>query len=156
MHEFQGLIKEYKRSLKLLRSAKVVPMEYTSMVSDTLYAIEIMETGKIPGTKWTVARWSKDKREVPVDPLMMTRYVANREPVASAPEWMALLLNKVTKNLTKREKEAYRLVRGEMYSFSQAAALMGCNKGSVQNFVTRAEKKIALVVRKQTYSEGVI
>jgi hypothetical protein len=29
----EGLIREYKKSLELLRSAKVVPMEYGSMVS---------------------------------------------------------------------------------------------------------------------------
>ncbi len=152
----QDLIKEYKKSLRLLRTAKAVPMCYGSMVSDTQYAIEIMETGRIPGTKWQVSRWAKDKREVPVDPMLMARYVGNREPVESAPEWMAGLLDRLMGRLTEREKDAFRLVRGQCYSFSQAAKLMGCNKGSVQNFVARAEKKIGFVVRKQTYSEGVV
>ena len=156
LHEFQGLIKEYKRSLKLLRSAKVVPMEYTSMVSDTLYAIEIMETGKIPGTKWTVARWSKDKREVPVDPMAMARYVANREPVASAPEWMVELLDKVMSSLTALERDAYELVRGRGYSFAQAGKLLGCSKGAAQSYIRRAEKKILLALRKQTIDKRVI
>ena len=154
MHEFHGLIKEYRKSLKLLRSAKAVPLHYGSMVSDTQFAIEIMETGKIPGTKWTVARWSRDKREIPVDPLQMARYITYPEPVKSAPEWMIKLLDEVMGSLTKREKDAYQLVRGQLYSFSQAATLMGCNKGSVQNFVARAEKKIGLVVRQQTMVKG--
>lgn len=133
----------------------MVPLHYGSMVSDTQFAIEIMETGKIPGTKWTVARWSKEKRDVPVDPIEMAKYVRNREPVKSAPEWKVKLLERLMSTLTQRERDAYELVRGQCYSFTQAAQLMGCNKGSVQNFVKRAEKKISLVVRKQTISEGV-
>lgn len=68
---------------------------------------------------------------------------------------MVDLLDKLMSSLTEKEKEAYRLVRGQGYSFTQAAKLLGYNKGSVQNFVQRAEKKIALVVRLQTNSEGV-
>ncbi len=151
----QDLIKEYRKSLRLLRSAKVVPMECSRMVSDTQYAIEIMETGRIPGTKWTVARWPKVKREIPVDPQVMARCFSNRQPVESAPEEVVELLEGIMSGLTAREKEAYRLVRGEKFSFGQAAQLMGCKKGSVQNFVARAEKKIQLVVRKQTIDRRV-
>ena len=64
----EKLIREYKKSLRLLRCAKVVPVGYSSMISDTQWAIDLMDTGHIPGTKWTVARWSREKREVPVDP----------------------------------------------------------------------------------------
>lgn len=145
----QNLIKEYRKSLRVLRSAKVVPLHRGSMMSDTQFAIEVMETGRIPGTKWTVARWSKEDRELPVDPQQMARYVQNREPIQTAPEWMVKLLEKLMASLTEREKDAYQLVRGQGYSFAQAGRAMGCNKGSVQNFVTRAEKKIGSVVRKQ-------
>jgi RNA polymerase sigma-70 factor (ECF subfamily) len=85
----------------------------------------------------------------------MSRYIRDREPVSAAPDWMVEFLEKLMASLTERERDAYKLVRGQCYSFAQAARLMGCNKGSVQNFVQRAEKKIALVVRKQTISEGV-
>lgn len=156
LNELQDLIKEYRKSLRLLRSAKVVPVEYSSMVSDTQFAIEIMETGKIPGAKWSVARWSKEDREVPVDPQQMARYVQNREPIQTAPGWKVKLLKKLMSSLTEREKNAYQLVRGQGYSFAQAGRAMGCKKGSVQIFVRRAEKKINLVLRKQVYSEGVI
>lgn len=151
----EDLIREYKKSLRLLRSAKVVPMEYGSMVSDTQWAIELMETGHIPESKWTVSRWPIVKREVPVDPLEMSRYVRNREPVSAAPGWMVEFLEKLMHSLTEREKDAYKLVRGQGYSFAQAGRLLGCNKGSVQNFVQRAEKKIVHVVRSQTISEGI-
>ncbi|MTI83455.1 MAG: hypothetical protein FH756_06005 [Firmicutes bacterium] len=152
----QELIREYKKSLRLLRTAKAVPMGYSSMVSDTQWAIGIMETGRIPGTKWNVSRWAKEKREVSVDPLEMSKYVSNRAPVDSAPKWMVELLEVLMSNLTDRERQAFQLVRGQCYSFSQAAELMGCKKGSVQLFVRRAEKKINLVLRKQTINEGVI
>lgn len=150
----QELVKEYRKSLRLLRSAKVVPLEYGSMVSDTLYAIEVMETGRIPGTKWTVARWSRDKREIPVDPLEMARYVAGREPVESAPEWMVRLLDELMSSLTALERDAYELVRGRGYSFAQAGKLLGCSKGAAQSYIRRAEKKIQLALRKQTMIKG--
>ena len=84
----------------------------------------------------------------------MSRYIRNREPVSATPGWMVEMLEKLMGSLTEREKEAYKMVRGHGYSFAQAGRLMGCNKGSVQNFVRWAEKKIAFVVRKQTISEG--
>ena len=150
------LIREYRQSLRALRKADPVPLYWASMVSTTEWAIRYMETGRIPGTKWTVARWAKDKREIPVDPLQMAKFVAQQESAGPAPEWMVELLDKVTATLTEREKDAYQLVRGQLYSFGQAAKLMGCNKGSVQNFVARAEKKIGLVVREQTMSKRVV
>jgi len=150
----QDLIKEYRKSLRVLRTAKrmlkVVPMEFGSMVSDTQFAIDVMETGRIPGTKWSVARWSKDKREVPVDPLEMARYVSNREPVQAAPEWMVRMLNELTKSLTSLERDAFELVRGRGYSFAQAGKLLGCSKGAAQSYIRRAEKKIQLALRSQT------
>jgi len=151
----EDLIREYRRSLRALRQAKVAPIERGSMISDTEWAIDLMETGHIPGTRWTVARWSKSKREVLCDPLEMARYVQNKEPSSAASEWMVDILDSVMRSLTERERQAYELVRGQLYSFGKAGQVMKCNKGSVQNFVSRAEKKIALVVRKQTISEGV-
>lgn len=71
----------------------------------------ILETGHIPGTKWTEARWSREKREVPVDPFVMSRYIRNREPVGAAPGWMVEFLEELMSSLTEREKDAYKLVR---------------------------------------------
>jgi RNA polymerase sigma-70 factor (ECF subfamily) len=149
----KDLIREYKKSLRLLRQSNVSPIHSKSMISDTVWAIQYMEIGRMPGNKWTVARWSRDKREVAVDPFLISRFVKNSAPVKSAPDWMVQLLESLMSSLTAKEKEAFKLVRGHCYSFAQAAQLMGCNKGSVQNLVRRAEKKIALVVRKQTISE---
>ena len=153
----QKLIKEYKQSIKDLREAKVVPMECNSMISDTLWAVEIMKTGKIPGTKWTTARWTKDKREIPMDMQNMAHYFTDRRTaVQPLSEENKEILGNLLSALTEREREAYYLVRGEKFSFAQAGRYMGCNKGSVQNFVSRAEKKINLVVRKQPIDRGVI
>jgi len=153
----QELIQEYKKSIKTLRDAKAVPLQRNSMISDTLWAIDIMETGKIPGTKWTTARWAKDKREIPVDLQNMANYLTTKRTAAQPlSDKDKEILGNLLSTLTEREREAYYLVRGEKFSFAQAARYMECNKGSVQNFVSRAEKKIQLVVRKQTISRGVI
>lgn len=153
--QVEDLIREYRESLRTLRQAKVAPLQRGSMISDTEWAIDLMETGHIPGTKWSVARWSLAKREVLCDPLEMARYVQNKEPASAAPEWMVDILDNVMQSLTDRERQAYELVRGQLYSFAKAGQVMKCNKGSVQNFVSRAEKKISRVVRKQTIDRGV-
>ncbi|MCL6557391.1 MAG: hypothetical protein K6U74_01070 [Firmicutes bacterium] len=152
----EDLIKEYRESLRMLRNAKATPLHAGSMISDTEFAIELMETGHIPGTKWAVARWPVAKREVPVDPLEMARYIRNRAPASAAPEWMVKILDKLLSFLTERERDAYTLVRGNGYSFAQAAKLMKCTKASAQVYVRRAEEKIRLVIRKQTISREVI
>lgn len=97
----QDLIKEYQQSLGTLRWAKV-PVEYGSMVSDTQYAIEIMETGRIPGTKWSVARWPKAKREVLMNPFVLSYIMINRKPAESAPKEVMSILDMVLQPLTQR------------------------------------------------------
>jgi len=152
----QSLIQEYKQSIKNLRTAKVVPVESSNMISDASFAIEIMETGRIPGTTWQVGRLPKDRREISVDPTELSQFITNRTSTESAPEHVLDLLDSLMKNLTERERYAFDLVRGRGYSFAQAGKLMGCTKGSVQRFVIRAEKKIGLVIRSQHIYKGVI
>ena len=152
----QDLIMQYKQSIKNLRTAKVIPVECSSMISDANFAIEIMETGKVPGSTWRSGRIRKDEREISVDPAQMAKYIANTIPTDSAPEAVLDLLDTLMTNLTERERYAFDLVRGRGYSFAQAGTIMGCNKGSVQNFVSRAEKKIQVVVRKQHIYKGVV
>jgi DNA-binding CsgD family transcriptional regulator len=143
----EDLIREYRKSLRLLRSAKTKPLFCGSMVSDAEFAIEYMATGHIPGTKWTVARWPLRKREIPVDPIMMARFVQNREPIAAAPDHVVRLLESLLKSLSPLERDAYELVRGRGYSFKQSGKLLGCSKASAQSYVKRAEKKIRLAIR---------
>jgi RNA polymerase sigma-70 factor (ECF subfamily) len=119
------------------------------MISDTEWAIHYMESGSIPGTKWNVSRWEISKREIPVDPLVMARYLQNREPISTAPEWMIELLERMMSTLSTREKDAYELVRGRGYSYDQAGKLMKCTKDTVGGYLRRAEKKLQKEVRKE-------
>lgn len=144
----EKLIREYKDSVRKLRAAKVKPIEYSSMISDTEFAITCMETGAIPGTRWSVPRCHAG--EIPMDPLVLSRIVQNREPVNSAPDWVVLFLEKLMHTLTEKEKDAYELVRGRGYSFAQAGRLMQCSKSTVQIHIRRAERKIQKAVRKET------
>lgn len=142
----QDLIKEYRESLRVLRRAKVAPLFRGSMISDTEWAIALMETHVIPGTKWTVAKWSKRKREILCDPIKMARYIRQQEPIESAPEWMVDLLESLMKSFTAKERQAYEMVRGKCFSFNQAAKLMDCRKSTIQTYIERAEKKIQAAV----------
>lgn len=57
---------EYRKTLGALRNSKMSPLYSGSIISDTEWSIKLMETGHIPGTKWTVARWSREDRELPI------------------------------------------------------------------------------------------
>ena len=135
------LVKEYKKSLKILRKAKTVPYILNRMITDIEWVIEYMETGSMPGAKYSISRWSKDKRDVPVDPQNIGKYLRYKEPERS-PEWIETIVDIVLRTLTAREREAYELVRGNRFTFTEAAEFMNVTKGTVSNLVQRAEKKI--------------
>ena len=145
----EDLIRQYRVSIRILRQAKVKPQHFGSMISDASWAIAYMETGSIPGTKWTVSRWKLSKREIPMDPMVIAQCLQNRTPVSAAPEWMVEYLEKLMESLNEKEKDAYQMVRGRGYSFAQAGKLMHCTKDAVSGYIRRADKKIQRTVRKE-------
>lgn len=139
------LIREYRESLRALRKAArkadPVPLYWASMVSSTEWAIRYMETGEIPGTKWSVARWSIEDREVLFDPQVLDRVFTLPAATPEVSEGVRLMLEHLMMCLSRREREAFMLIKGQGYSYSETAEHMGMSKGSVYNLIKRAEKK---------------
>lgn len=153
------LIKEYKESLRDLRSGKVAPLYRGSMISDTEWAIGYMETGQIPDTKWTVARWSKEDREVLFAPQVLDRCFTMPDTTPEVSLGLRIMLEHLLSCLSLREKEAFVLIYGQGFTYSKAADFMGLSRGNVYNLVTRAKKKFSgfreFVGQKQVKGEGV-
>ena len=152
------LIREYRQSLRALRKADPVPLCRGSMVSTTEWAIRYMETGEIPGTKHKVARYNTEDREVLFDPQVLDRVFSVPTATPEASEGVRLMLEHLMMCLSRREKEAFLLVKGQGYTHSETAEYMGLSRGNVYNLLRRAEKKFGsyrqFVGHMQTKVEG--
>jgi positive control factor len=123
------------------------------MISDLQYAIEWMKTCKRPGNRRGVERLAAYQREKPVDSLHMQRYIEHvgvdkypwidREQRDTVTLMEQEMIEDALSVLTKREREAYLMVRGNCFSFGEAAKLRKVTKSRVQGVVKRAEIKIS-------------
>jgi DNA-directed RNA polymerase specialized sigma24 family protein len=114
--------------------------QLTSMERDLLWAVEYLETGRVPDYHRGVHRWT-----VPVDPQLLQRMIKARANATAKPRWVTRSpeLGELLGILTPREKEAFVLVRGQGISFRQTARYMGVRSpGTVSNLVRRAERKV--------------
>lgn len=138
----QKLINEYRQSLREFKKSKVDTYK-AGMIGDTQFAIEYMETGRMPGAKWTVARWPIAKREVPFDPSVVNQIYEGNEPVRQSTDREFELVEELLHCLSEREKEVYKMVYGEMFSLGQTANILGVSKARVQGCLKRAYIKMA-------------
>jgi len=161
---FFSLLRQYRNTLKMVNQAVNTATEHDKPILGNVatglrFSIEYMELGKIPGTRRGITNLSYEQREVPWDPddcILLKMAALQKKPVSSLSADQQNLLDDLLDILTPREKEAFELVRGQGYSFSEAARLMKITKASAQHFVIRAEKKLHFVIRKPPNSEGVI
>lgn len=114
--------------------------QLSSMERDLLWAIEYIETGRVPDYHRGVHKWT-----VPVDPQLLQRVVKARGRNETKARWITTDadLSRLLSRLAPREKEAFILVRGQGISFRQTARYMGVRSpGTVSNLVRRAERKL--------------
>ncbi len=143
-------VQNYKMSLKIAERAyrradaddkKVI----SGMVSDCEYVIEWLETGRRPGNKRGIERRAAYQREKLVDPLRMQAYVKNAK--AGSPsnltDWQRFQIEDALSRLSERERECYVLAHGECFPFSDIADMLGISKGSVEEYIERAQRKIS-------------
>ncbi len=160
---FPDLIDEYKQSLKELKAAGGCP----GMERDMLEAIKWMETGYDPAEYRAATRtdvYVMDHHLMQdlimyVDSDKMTpsvlAEVINYSYDNSAVKEIERMFNvKDTANqalagLTENERTAFIMIRAEQMTFSKAAKILGVNRGTVQNYVKRAESKIQRNISKE-------
>lgn len=155
------LIREYRIALRRVNKSRTEATDkedrslLASCVDSLSYSIKYMEKGKNPDSRRGITRLSNLQREVPVDPqnVAFVRAVALQyQPTEISKEIQNAIdgLGIVLKVLSKKEKEAYSLVRGSCYSFEAAAVIMQVKKATVQTLVKRAEDKIYAMVEDLT------
>lgn len=161
MHE---LIREYRGTLRAVNKARFGAVgddrKLLGSAADSVrFAITYMERGQHPENRRAVTRLSGEQREVPFDPMnafFVKQAALQRRTKSELTLAQQDLLDDLLAILTPREREAFMMVRGGGYSFAQAAQLSGVTKGTTQNLVARAEKKLHFVVRKPPKGRGII
>lgn len=120
----------------------------SGMLSDCRFALEWLDTGRPPGNRRGIERRACYQREKLTDPASIQVYADNR--IYSQP---ALLTNRqrarlefVLSRLSIRERDCYVLAYGECFSYSQIAAMLQITKGSVGQYILRAQKKISQAI----------
>lgn len=118
----------------------------SGMISDCEYAIEWLSSGRRPGNKRGIERRAAYQREKLVDPLKMQAYMKNS--TAGSPsnlsDWERYKIQDALSRLTERERDCYVMAHGECFSFGQIANLLGISKGSVEEYIERAQRKISV------------
>ncbi|SFA55543.1 RNA polymerase sigma-70 factor, ECF subfamily [Parageobacillus thermantarcticus] len=150
------LVQEYKKSLKMARKMYIKASEedkkiIRGMISDLEFAIEWMETSRMPGNRRGIERRAAYQREKPFDPLLMQKFFRSSEPVyewddheeeSLITEWDRQRIEDALSVLTDREREVYLMSRGYCLTYSEIANYLCISSSSVQTMIERAEKKI--------------
>lgn len=117
----------------------------SGIISDCEYVIEWLSTGRMPGNKRGIERRAAYQREKLVDPLKMQAYMKNS--TAGSPSNLSdserFVIDAALIMLTERERDCYLMAHGECFSFGQIANLLGISKGSVEEYIERAQRKIS-------------
>lgn len=158
----EDLLLQYKETLRMVHRAYASASEddkkiLSACATGISYIIRYIEHGGDPGNRRGVTRLAGYQREVPFDPsnvYFVRECALQRKLKNELSEEQKTLLDDLLGILTVRENEAFVMVRGNCLSYGQAAKAMKVSKGTVQNLVDRAEKKLHFVVRKPSNSRG--
>lgn len=144
----KDLIKEYNRSLYLVNNLRQFANEtdgelLESMASDLRYSLEWLKSGRRPGNRRGIERRAAYQRERPIDPIHIQNFYANPIPEkCTVTDSDRARIEDALSVLTEREREVYLMAKGGCLSYSQIAEKLNVAKGTVQDTLERAEKKI--------------
>ncbi|RTE05548.1 RNA polymerase subunit sigma-24 [Paenibacillus whitsoniae] len=151
MHDLK---RSYRKTHRILQQAKeraeqandeAELITIKEMMSDVVYAIEWMHTGRRPGNKRGIERRAGYQRYKLLDPLRMQSFVSNT--TAASPSTLTdhqrYQIKDALSRLSEQERECYVLAHGHCLSYSDIAKLLNIAKSSVQTYVERAQKKVS-------------
>jgi RNA polymerase sigma factor (sigma-70 family) len=166
----KDLLMEYKESLRKIRVLKAkhpqrkvnrspeedIRYGYLSNMETSLnFVIQWLSTGRQPGNIRGVERMDAYRREVLCDPLWFQEESCDyRLPVkseGSLPDPRRYKkVEEALSILTDREKEVFKMSRGEGFSFQEIAELLGISRGAVGALIHRAEKRLTGQFQRET------
>ncbi|GIP35502.1 sigma-70 family RNA polymerase sigma factor [Paenibacillus sp. J2TS4] len=117
----------------------------SEMLSDCLFVIEWIGSGRPPGNRRGIERRAAYQREKLVDPISMQAYVhkSTAGSPANLTDGQRAKLKTALSKLSDRERDCYVMAHGECFSYSEIAAMLQITKGSVAQYISRAQKKIS-------------
>lgn len=140
--------KNTKRILRALRTLSTVKADRQiigEMLSDCDYSQEWQQTGRRPGNRRGIERAAAYQREKLVDPIRIQSYVSGNH--AGSPSNLSdddrERLEKALNTLSGRERECFVMAHGQNFSYGYIASLIGVSKGTVQDYVKRAQIKVS-------------
>lgn len=112
--------------------------------------------GESPGRSWLIsiarracadhaAKCARHERSVAA--------VANRSDAAESADHVVGVAD-VIRSLADNQREAFVLVRVLGYSYDEAAAMIGCPRGTVQSRVARARMRLSEALSEETLGQG--
>lgn len=156
----ESLTESYKGTQQMLKHAKQYQQEpaksrmLSEMAGDCSYVVEWLQEGRMPGNRRGIERRAAYQREKLVDPIHMQAYV--QRSAAGSPANLSdgdrLRLEQALATLSERERECYLLAHGECFSFQEIAEMLHVTKGSVSQYIRRAQIKLS----KQIHAEELV
>lgn len=156
------LIDEYRESLALIREARggypaagerdqQQEEDYRTlgnMEREMQFVVKWLTTGREPGGHRGADRLAAYQREIPCDPLWFQEEERLTRPLylpaegKDLPEPSQFRLEWAMSTLSSREKEVYRMSRGEGFTSEEIGEMLGITAGTVRKLIQRAEEKI--------------
>lgn len=150
----ESLAESYKHTQHMLRNAKQYQHEpaqsrmLSEMAGDCGFVVEWIQAGRMPGNRRGIERRAAYQREKLVDPIHMQAYV--QRSAAGSPANLSdgdrLKLEQALSMLSERERECYLLAHGECFSYQEIAELLQVTKGSVSQYIRRAQIKLSKLI----------
>jgi positive control factor len=149
------LLYEYKKSLRDARKLKRTLESRTElnahedirvvneMIADLKFAIDWITSGRNPDNNRGIERTSVYLSDPNILDSLYVHPIYNVTSRKTTSLGQAIIDDALC-NLTKREKDAFIMVKVEGLSYSYTAELMGIKKTTLQNHMERAEKKIEI------------
>lgn len=151
LHHLDGGVSGCKQTKRILRALRTLNTEKAErqiigeMISDCDYSQEWQQTGRRPGNRRGIERTAAYQREKLIDPIRIQAYVSGNH--AGSPsnlsDYDRERLEKALSLLSDRERECFVMAHGQNFSYGYIASLIGVSKGTVQDYVKRAQIKVS-------------
>lgn len=147
----ESLTQSYKGTQRMLKQAQKQNENpdhnrlLSEMMGDCSFVVDWLQEGRMPGNRRGIERRSAYQREKLMDPIHMQAYV--QKSAAGSPanltDGQRAQIEQALSMLSERERECYILAHGECFSYHDIAELLNVTKGSVGQYIRRAQLKLS-------------